>query len=165
MHPCAATDDQMLDACERRAARRGGPGGQHRNRASTAVVLRHRDTGVEASASERRSAAENLRVALRRLRLALAIAVREPWESPSEAWRARAAGGRLSISPRAADLPALLAESLDAWATHQHNVPATAESLRVTTSQLVKLWCVEPAVLAHVNDQRRSAELPPLHPR
>jgi hypothetical protein len=45
----------------------------------TAVVITHRPTGISAQASERRSQAENLAVAWKRLRVELALGVREPW--------------------------------------------------------------------------------------
>jgi len=66
----------LLRACVLRRGRTRGPGGQNRNKVETAVYLLHRPTGVAAAATERRSQAENLRVALFRLRLQLAVAVR-----------------------------------------------------------------------------------------
>ena len=49
-----------------------GPGGQHRNKASTAVRLRHPPTGLAAAATERRSQLQNRLAALARLRARLA---------------------------------------------------------------------------------------------
>ncbi len=73
--------------------RGSGPGGQHRNKATTGVRLTHGPTGVQATATERRSRAANLKVALRRLakRVAQATAVavpRIPTQVPAKA-RAR----------------------------------------------------------------------------
>ena len=73
MHPAALPDDDLLSICNETRTRRGGPGGQHRNKVETAVVLQHRPTGLNAEANERRSQADNRRVALQRLRLRLAI--------------------------------------------------------------------------------------------
>lgn len=47
--------------------RGSGPGGQHRNKSFTGVRVRHRPTGCTASATERRSRAQNLAVAFERL--------------------------------------------------------------------------------------------------
>src|SRR5947209_19951057 len=90
-HPAALAADRLLAECETRRLRRSGPGGQNRNKVETAVVLTHRPTGLVAEANERRSQAENGRVALHRLRLALALAVRSPRVAacPSTLWRSR----------------------------------------------------------------------------
>ena len=52
--------------------RGSGPGGQHRNRRETGVRLTHLPTGIVVLATERRSQAENRRIALERLELLLA---------------------------------------------------------------------------------------------
>jgi protein subunit release factor B len=52
--------------------RASGPGGQHRNVRETAVRIRHMPTGLTVVATERRSQAENRRIALERLEAALA---------------------------------------------------------------------------------------------
>lgn len=57
-HPAAIDPDELLRQCDEKRIRRGGPGGQHRNKVETAVVLHHRPTGMTAEASERRSLAE-----------------------------------------------------------------------------------------------------------
>jgi protein subunit release factor B len=49
----------------------GGPGGQHRNKTQSAVRLYHRPSGITVTATERRSQADNRRVAFERLRARL----------------------------------------------------------------------------------------------
>ncbi len=153
-HPADLDDDALLAACEVSKTRRSGPGGQHRNKVESAVVLRHRASGIAAEASERRSSAENRRIALGRLRVALALAVRTPRTAPSERWLGRVRDGGLSISPRHEDVAALLAEALDVLAEEDYEAPAAAARLGVRTTPLVRLLAIEPKALAQVNAER-----------
>jgi protein subunit release factor B len=66
------SDPQLLAQCEVQAHRAGGPGGQHRNKAETAVRLVHLPTGVAAEGKDQRSRGQNLSAALERLREKLA---------------------------------------------------------------------------------------------
>jgi len=157
-HPAALAPDTLRAACETTRRRSGGPGGQHRNKVETAVRLTHRATGVTAEASERRSQAENLKVAVFRLRVNLALGVRVPaGDGPSALWASRSRGGRLAINPGHDDFPTLLAEALDVLADAAFDVPAAGDRLGVSASQLVKLLRHEPRALAQVNAAREAA--------
>src|SRR5262245_35151480 len=74
----ALSDDQLLVQCEVDTYRASGPGGQKRNKTSSAVRLRHRPTGLIVIAEESRSQHENRAKALRRLRRALFLELRDP---------------------------------------------------------------------------------------
>jgi len=157
MHPAALPDDELLDACAARRLRRSGPGGQHRNKVETAVQLLHRPTGVAAEANERRSQAQNRAVALRRLRLNLALEVRTPRpddQPPSPLWQSRCRAGRIVVAADHADFPPLLAEALDTIAACAADVKHAAERLGCTASQLVKFLAKEPRALGTVNAWR-----------
>jgi hypothetical protein len=159
-HPADLAPDELLSQCQTRRTRRSGPGGQHRNKVETAVVLTHVSTGVQAEANERRSQAENLREALFRLRVNLALEVREAGrELPSPLWQSRCRGGRIVVSPEHDDFPAILAEALDALAACHDDTKEAAERLGCTSSQLIKLLKDEPRALAAVNARRKAAEL------
>jgi hypothetical protein len=156
-HPAALPIQRLLKECTVRRTRRSGPGGQHRNKVETAVIIEHRPTRVSAEASERRSQEENRQEALFRLRLGLAVEVRNPIElpyTPSDLWVGRCRGGKLTVNPWHDDFPALLAEALDVLASCANEVAAAAGVLRCTTSQLVKFLQLEPRAIAALNRDR-----------
>src|SRR6516164_5999281 len=72
------SDTQLLSQCEVDTYRASGPGGQKRNKTSSAVRLRHPPSGLLVIAEESRSQHENRARALKRLRQALYLKVREP---------------------------------------------------------------------------------------
>lgn len=165
VHPAALPPEQLLGQCDQRRLRRSGPGGQHRNKVETAVWLRHRPTGVTAEANQRRSQAENRSVALRRLRLNLALEVRgerATGETPSPLWRSRCPGDRIGLSAAHQDFPTILAEALDVIATCEADVRAAAGELGCTATQLVKLLKKEPRAITLLNHWRRQRGLRPL---
>ena len=163
MHPAALPADGLLSQCDETRTRRGGPGGQHRNKVETAVVLVHRPTGVSAEGSERRSQAENRRVALWRLRLALALAHREPpAATPSALWASRVRGSQLAIAADHDDYPALVAEAIDRLMAVGFEMRPAADALGVSMSQLTKLFRKVPAAWVAINRLRGDAGLPRL---
>lgn len=163
-HPASLPPADLLNACAETRTKRSGPGGQHRNKTETAVVLMHRPTGIAAEASERRSQAENRQVALRRLRLTLALEHRTPADpaGPSERWRSRTRGRRLVISVDHEDYPALVAEALDQLQAHGFQVAPTAETMGVSGTQLVRLLKRSPSAWLTLNKHRASLGLPAL---
>ena len=72
----AFDDAHLLADCDVHVHRSAGPGGQHRDKVSSAVRLRHRPTEVSASASDSRRQQDNRRLALRRLRMNLCCRLR-----------------------------------------------------------------------------------------
>lgn len=160
LHPASLPPEKLLAHCDERRLRRSGPGGQHRNKVETAVVLKHRPTGVSAEANERRSQQKNREVATRRLRVRLAIEHREPAASePSQLWGSRTRGGRLAINPEHTDFPTLLAEALDRIAAEDWDEAVAAETLGVSRTQLIKLLRIEPTALACLNAHREEKGL------
>ena len=157
MHPACLTHDELLRQCEQRSERRSGPGGQHRNKVETAVVLSHLPTGIRAEANERRSQVENKAAAVFRLRLALALRYRDLQqlrEGPSATWEQRVQRKRIAVSPSHDDFPKLLAECLDVLEELDYDLAATAAFLQVSPSQLVKLLRSHPPALIAVNESR-----------
>jgi len=162
IHAARLPLEELLRDCEIRRGRRSGPGGQHRNKVETAIVITHKPTGVRAEATERRSQEQNRLVALFRLRVNLALELRMqvPRDSrPSDLWQSRCPRGRVSINATHDDFPAMLAEALDIVTAHEMDVRLACEALNCTASQLVKLLKLEPRALTRVNYERRERGL------
>lgn len=164
--PLALTDAELLAECDRETLRASGPGGQHRNKTESAVRLRHRETGVVAQASERRSQHENRTRALERLRANIALGVRRPvdlatYVPPPELLailptaRQRVRGRNPAFWPGARALLDLLAA--EGW-----SVAPVAACLGLSTGQLSRLILGEPELARAVNAQRAAHGLAPL---
>lgn len=69
-------DPQLLDQCDVHVYKASGPGGQHRNKVSSAVRLKHRASGVSAHGDDSRSQHENKRLAIKRLRMNISCQIR-----------------------------------------------------------------------------------------
>ncbi|MBI1902207.1 MAG: peptide chain release factor-like protein [Planctomycetia bacterium] len=165
VHPACLDAEKLRQQCQTTRTRRTGPGGQHRNKVETAIVLLHVPSGVSAEASERRSQAENLAQAAFRLRVNLALAVRRPRErrTPASAlWQGRVRQGRVAINPSHDDFPALLSEALDVLAAHNDDLRAAAADLACTPTQLVRFLALESRALSQLNARRRAHGLRPL---
>jgi hypothetical protein len=161
VHPASLPAEELLAQTRESRTRRSGPGGQHRNKVETKVTLLHEPTGVEAQASERRSAEDNRKVAFMRLRLALATQIRRApiardsfGDVTSDLWRSRTRGGVISCNPSHRDFATLLAEALDVIADCGQDAKKAALRLSVTASQLIKFVKDHPAAFDMWNKAR-----------
>jgi len=164
-HPASLEPEHLLRDCSQTFQKGSGPGGQHRNKVETEVVLTHHPSGLRARAGERRVRTDNQREALRRLRLLLAVKVRRDVDEdagPSALWRSRCRAGRVACNPRHRDFPAVLAEALDAADRYGWEPRSAAAYLECTASQLVKLVKDHPAAFAEWNARRAALSLHPL---
>lgn len=162
-HPACLPEAALLADVELRFGRASGPGGQHRNKTESAAFLLHRPTGLVGQATERRSQAENRRVALDRLRRILALEVRTIRnDQVSPLWAGRRRGTSLPCNPEHADYPALLAEALDVLAEYRWNPKAAGDTLGVSATQLVRLVADYPPAFERLNRERAALGLHPL---
>jgi hypothetical protein len=162
--PSAAERDRLLrldDAalarlCRVERCRGTGPGGQKRNKTASAVTVTHPPSGIAGASDETRSQHTNLRLALRHLRLALALQWRAPPVAP-ERWPFAEPPSR-----RADDYPHWVACLLDQLAAQDWRLAEAARACRLSTGRLVRLLAAEPALWQAVNRARTAAGLPAL---
>lgn len=156
------SDAALVDQCEVDLYRASGPGGQKRNKTSSAVRLRHTPTGLVVTASEERSQHINRGRATQRLRQAIALHVRRSLDltnyGTSPAFRAAIdKGGAIRIASKNPDYHAVVSEILDVLAASGSRVANAATRLGITTSHLVKFLEDDPKLWERVN-QMRAAE-------
>lgn len=160
-----ASDDALIAQCEVDRYRASGPGGQHRNKTESAVRLRHKLTGVSAIGEDSRSQAENKLHAVRRLRAALALEVREPALGVSRRLAALVAGGTAPLGAKTrltGEYWAAIGELLDLIVANGLEIGTTAQQLGITTGALSKLILHDDQVARAVNDLRRAKGMRPL---
>lgn len=161
-HPASIPIEELEKDCVVEKGRAGGPGGQHRNKVSTHVTVTHTPTGTSAQAGERRSAEENRRVAMRRLRLELATHHRAgvpDGEIRSELWRSRVKNKRIACSERHSDFPSMLAEALDVIGACGWEPSKAAKRLGCSATQLMKLVAKHPPAWVLLNAEREKRGL------
>ncbi|CAN5912668.1 hypothetical protein BH11MYX2_BH11MYX2_02560 [soil metagenome] len=164
-----ASDDALIAQSEVDRYRASGPGGQHRNKTESAVRLRHKLTGVSAIGEDSRSQSENKLHAVRRLRSAIALQVREPISldgyTPSTRLAAFVAAGTSPLGKNTkltGAYWAAIGELLDLLVAGELEIGTTAQRLGITTGALSKLLLHDDSVARTVNDARRARQMRPL---
>src|SRR5438874_652557 len=150
-----ASDDALIAQCEVDRYRASGPGGQHRNKTESAVRLRHRSSGISAIGEDSRSQAENKVHAVRRLRAAIALEVREPIAAPSARLQAFVAAGTAPLGAKTrltGEYWTAIAELLDLLVDSGVEIAASAQRLGISTGAMSKLLLHDDAVARAVND-------------
>ncbi len=159
-------DAALLSECLVDAYRASGPGGQKRNKTSSAVRLRHKPTGLIVISEESRSQHSNKRNALRRLRMAIAVELRptdmaeihnggefEPFVTPD---------ARLRIAETNAAYALRLAQILDHVFIKNGSVNEVAQEIGVSASQVIRLLALDDGAFSQVNRMRESHGKPRL---
>lgn len=153
------TDAQLLAQCEVDTYRASGPGGQKRNKTSSAVRLRHLPSGLLVIAEESRSQHENKAKALRRLQRAFYLELREPRSMdaplPDELLAAIDDGHRFTL-PSAKDprfWPAI-GVVLDLLDSCEARVAEVAEAIGTSTGNLIDFLQIDPKAWQTANQLR-----------
>lgn len=151
------SDDRLLSQCGIDTYRASGPGGQKRNKTSSAVRLRHEPSGLIVIAEESRSQHENKAKALRRLRQAFMLEIRSAVSNASqlpEIVAAKAAGGRLDVGVKDVRFWPAVGVVLDVLASVDARVADAAAALGISTGNLIDFLEQQPKVWQHANGLR-----------
>lgn len=145
------SDTDLFRKCQCDTFRGTGPGGQHRNTTDSAVRLTLIGTSISASAANYRSQHRNKSAALKKLRLEIAFAVRDPnakpWKEPPR------------VATSNPDYPLFIANLLDILAATVFRISDAAAKLGISTGKLNRILARDPKVWKHVNDRRQDAGL------
>lgn len=149
--------------------RASGPGGQKRNKTSSAVRLRHRSTGLIVTASESRSQHENRARALVRLREAIALNQRNRFD-PTAAQPAFYAAALerdpgLRVNRRHADYWLIVQHVLDVLSACGARVSEAAAALNLSTGHLIRFLQENDKLWDRANRMRQEFDLPLLKQR
>jgi hypothetical protein len=160
----ALSDDQLLAQCEVDTYRASGPGGQKRNKTSSAVRLRHPPTGLIVIAEESRSQHENKAKALKRLRRALFLYLRDgPVGADHPDYRdARGPDGRLHLGAKDPRFWPAAGVVLDVLAAAGGQISTAAEVLGVSSANLGEFLQTDPKLWQEANRIRVECGLRPL---
>lgn len=152
------SDAELLKQCRFEARRGTGPGGQKRNKTSTAARVTHEPSGLSATDDVTRSQHQNLAHALWKLRCEMAVKLPlAEGESTPEI--------PLEPVPRSSS-PAFapwLGRIFDALRANGFQLAATAAALGCSSSQLTKLLSKDDFVWQKLAEARQKLQLPPLH--
>ena len=156
------TDAQLLADCEVDTYRASGPGGQKRNKTSSAVRIRHLPSGLLVIAEESRSQHENKAKALTRLRHAFMLKLREPisaeelssFSQREELASARSPAGRIELSRKSPHFWVVASLVLDVLETNFGRVSEAAKAVGISTGHLIDFLEADPKVWEQVNQMR-----------
>jgi hypothetical protein len=146
------SDEELLAECRFEAFRGSGPGGQKRNKTSSAVRISHGPSGLSAIAGESRSQQRNRQMALDRLRHKIALSVREkvqPSHLPDP--------GVITVSCRSENYPAAMGKILDVLTHAGWKIAQAAKMLGVSTGRLVDFLRTDAQLWMEVNRKRQAA--------
>src|SRR5947208_11340657 len=135
------SDPQLLAQCEVDTYRASGPGGQKRNKTSSAVRIRHLPSALIVIAEESRSQHENRVKALKRLRQAFWLHLRETIRTEAlasvsqreELASVRSFSGKLEVGRRDARFWPVVGLMLDVLEVTEGRVSETAKALGIST--------------------------------
>ncbi|XP_016444288.2 uncharacterized protein LOC107769578 [Nicotiana tabacum] len=168
------SDEELMRQCEMDTFKASGPGGQHRNKRESAVRLKHNPTGIVAQAVEDRSQHMNRASALTRLRVLLALKVRnsidlDTYTPPQELLQILPAKSTIrgsdcgpQIGPKNPKFALGMQALLDLIFAVEGSVADAAKKLGLSTGALSRLLLSDDNLRMAVNEFRISKGMKPL---
>ena len=148
-------DDAALSAlCKLEFCKATGPGGQKRNKTSSAVRATLPEWNISATDCTERSQTANRAKALRKLRLTLAMTCRETPAVPPE---------RIDCSVSHRDYPLWTAQVLDVFAENNWQYRIAAEKLGLSPTAFLKKLHRDPLLWQMIRREFEILGLQPLH--
>ncbi len=151
-----STDERFLADCQVETFRGPGPGGQKRNKTSSAVRITHKLTGLNAVAGESRSQAQNRANALRRLRLRVVIELRQPIDLGTFSLPI---GFSLKVSERNAAYPQVVGLVLDVLSACEWETGSARMALGVGSRPFTRFLRDDPELWIVVQSERAARGL------
>lgn len=148
----ALSSEELGRHCRFDTCRGTGPGGQKRNKTDSAVRITHLDSSLSVSDDTSRSQHLNRAYAMRKLRLQLALHLREP----AVAWSGAVPGLN---SPSYPQWVGIVFDTLQA---HSFQVAPTAQILGLSTSRLLREIGRDSTVWQVLQQGRSACGLSPL---
>lgn len=145
-------DEQIMRSCKLEPFKGSGRGGQKRNKTSSAVRLTHLPTALAVTDCSGRSQHANRHAAIKKLRLQLALELRNEPIIPE----------RLDTSLKSFEYPLFLARIIDVFDSVNYELKPAAEFIGISSAKLVKTIERDPQLWQYINQCRQSQELPPL---
>lgn len=163
-------DAQLLAQCEIDTYRASGPGGQKRNKTSSAVRIRHLPSALLCIAEESRSQHENRAKALKRLKQAFYLKLREPISTEElsfvsqreELASVRSSSGKLEVGRKDARYWPAVGLVLDVLEATAARVSDAADALGISTGHLISFLEDDPKIWEQANQMRQRFGQKPL---
>jgi RF-1 domain len=160
------SEEDLARQCKFEQYKSGGPGGQKRNKTSSAVKWTHVATGVSAHSADFRSQAENRVRALHRLRFKFATEIRSPVEvrgyEPPVWFVAARVQGKLTTNSKSPIYARLAAHVLDVFNAAGARTSDTVALLGIPRSNLIHFLKAEHGIWAAASRIRAAHGLPSL---
>jgi len=139
-------DEKLSNQCSLEFFKSTGKGGQKKNKTSSAVRLVHKATKIEAISGNRRSQKENRAIALKHMKMNLALAWRKV---PAEKWN-----GPFNQNEKNPQFPLVSAVVLDHIYEQGWQVSKAADKLGLSTGQLIRFLKKHVDLWQKVNQER-----------